>query len=73
MDVETAFLNRELQVIYMKQPEGFVEKDKETQVCKLKKSLYGLMQSPLNWRVWDLLKPRVFHVYTSQQERKSSS
>ena len=48
MDVETAFLNRELQVIYMKQLEGFVEKDKETQVCKLKKSLYGLKQSPLN-------------------------
>ena len=31
----------------MKQLEGFVEKDKETQVCKLKKSLYGLKQSQL--------------------------
>ena len=50
MDVETAFLNGELaEVIYMKQPEGFVQKDKETQVCKLKKSLYGLKQSPRCW------------------------
>ena len=31
MDDETAFLNGELaEVIYMKQPEGFVQKDKET-------------------------------------------
>ena len=33
----------------MKQPERFVEKDQETQVCKLKKSLYGLKQSPCCW------------------------
>ena len=50
MDVETAFLYGELaEEIYMKQPEGFVEKNKETQVCKLKKSLYGLKQSPRCW------------------------
>ena len=33
----------------MKQPEGFVEKQKEHLVCKLKHSLYGLKQSPRCW------------------------
>ena len=43
MDVTTAFLNGNLsEEIFMKQPEGFVIKDKEDHVCKLKKSLYGL-------------------------------
>ena len=29
MDVTTAFLNGELQEVYMKQPEGFVERKRE--------------------------------------------
>ena len=33
----------------MKQPEGFVVPGKEDYVCKLKKSLYGLKQSPRQW------------------------
>ena len=33
----------------MKQPEGFVEKGNEAKVCKLKKSIYGLKQSPRCW------------------------
>ena len=50
MDVETAFLNRELKEdIYMKQPEGYIEKGREHLVCKLKKSLYRLKQSPKCW------------------------
>jgi len=48
MDVKTAFLHGDLEVtIYMEQPEGFVE-DK-SRVCLLKKSLYGLKQSPRQW------------------------
>ena len=35
--------------VYMKQPEGFVEKGKEHLVCKLNKGIYGLKQSG---RVW---------------------
>ncbi len=50
MDVKTAFLNGDLEEdIYMVQPEGFVHQGKENYVCKLKKSLYGLKQSPRAW------------------------
>jgi hypothetical protein len=47
MDVKTAFLHGDLEEeIFMKQPEGYVVKGKKELVCKLKKSLYGLKQSP---------------------------
>ncbi len=50
MDVVTAFLNGTLdEEIYMQQPEGYVEPGKEELVCRLKKSLYGLKQSPRCW------------------------
>ncbi|KAH9678410.1 hypothetical protein KPL71_025698 [Citrus sinensis] len=50
MDVKTAFLHGELQEeIVMEQPEGYVVSGKEDHVCLLKKSLYGLKQSPRQW------------------------
>ena len=50
MDVKTTFLHRDLEEeIYMKQPEDFAVKGKKELVCKLKKSLYGLKQSPRMW------------------------
>ena len=43
IDVKTAFLNGNLEEeIYMKQPEGFIAKNQEHMVCKLKRSIYGL-------------------------------
>lgn len=50
MDVKTAFLNGDLnEVIYMKQPQGFIHKETENLVCLLGKSIYGLKQSPRMW------------------------
>ena len=50
MDITTAFLNGELhEEVYMRQPEGFVTKGQEHLVCKLKRSIYGLKQSPRCW------------------------
>ena len=48
LDVKTTFLHGNLkETIYMYQPEGFEEG--ENKVCLLKKSLYGLKQSPRMW------------------------
>eukprot|EP00253_Pinus_taeda_P004816 PITA_04816 len=50
MDVKKTFLHGDLEEeIYMKQPEGFAVKGKKELVFKLKKSLYGLKQSPKMW------------------------
>lgn len=47
-DVKTAFLYGPLdEEVYMQQPEGF--EDGTNRVCRLRRSLYGLKQSPRNW------------------------
>ena len=47
MNVKTAFLHGDLEErIYMEQLKGFSQPGQEYLVCKLKKSLYGLKQSP---------------------------
>ena len=47
MDMKTTFPYGDLEEeTYMKHPEGFTIKGKEELVCRLKKCLYGLKQSP---------------------------
>ncbi|GKA34539.1 retrovirus-related pol polyprotein from transposon TNT 1-94 [Tanacetum coccineum] len=61
MDVKTAFLNGELnEVVYVTQPEGFVDPDHPTHVYRLKKALYGLKEAPRAW--YDKLSK--FHIST---------
>ena len=50
LDVKIAFLHGDLdEEIYMSQLTGFKTVGKEDMLCKLKKSLYGLKQSPKQW------------------------
>ena len=48
MDVRNAFIHGDLEeYIYMKQPEGYTEES--SLLRKLRKSLYGMKQSPWEW------------------------
>ncbi|KAE8715970.1 hypothetical protein F3Y22_tig00110156pilonHSYRG00076 [Hibiscus syriacus] len=50
LDVKTAFLYGVLEeTIYMDQPDGYCTLETKDKVCLLKKSLYGLKQSPRQW------------------------
>jgi hypothetical protein len=50
MDVKTAFLNGDIEEeVYMRQPNGYAVPGTEHLVCKLKRSIYGLKQSPRAW------------------------
>ena len=52
LDVKTAFSNSNLEEeIYMMQPEGFIAKNQEHMVCKLKRSIDGLKQASRAWNI----------------------
>ena len=49
-DIKTAFLNGDIaELLYMEQPEGFIDLNFPDYVCLLRKALYGLKQSSRNW------------------------
>ena len=50
MDVVSAYLHGEMDTeVYIRQPDGFVNKDKPNQVHRLHKALYGLKQAGQLW------------------------
>ena len=50
MDIKNIFLHGNLaEEVYIKQPPGFVAQGESGLVCKLRRSLYGLKQSPRAW------------------------
>ena len=52
MDVKTAFLNGFLkQELYMMQQEGFLDPKDANKVCKLQRSIYGLVQASRSWNI----------------------
>ena len=47
IDVKFAFLNGELkEIVYVRQPPGFLDNDNPSKVLRLHKALYGLRQAP---------------------------
>ena len=68
-DFHSAFLNGKLdsdEEVYMEQPEGYEEQDRQWYVCRLLKSLYGLKQGGRKW--YDALckvlaDPTVFYTH----------
>ena len=52
MDVKTAFLTRFIkEELYMMQPEGFVNPKGVNKMCKLQRSIYGLVQASRSWNI----------------------
>ena len=52
MDVKTTFLNEFLkEELYMMQPEGFVNPKGANKMCKLQRSIYGLVQASRSWNI----------------------
>ena len=50
MDVKSVFLNGVLkEEVYIEQPLGYMRRDEEKKVLRLKKALYGLKQAPRTW------------------------
>ena len=49
MDIKNAFLQDELDELYMVQPPGFKSRTHATAVCRLKKLRYNLKQAPRAW------------------------
>ena len=65
MDVKTTFLYGYLKEdLYMMQPEGFVDPKNANKVCKLQRSIYGLVQASRSWNIRFDEMIKEFWVYT---------
>ena len=53
MDIKIAFLKWIFlkEELYMMQPEGFVDPKGANKVCKLQRSIYGLVQASQSWNI----------------------
>ena len=52
MDIKTAFLNGFIKKeLYIKQPEGFINPIGANKMCKLQRSIYGLVQASRSWNI----------------------
>ena len=52
MDIRIAFLNLFIrEELYMIQPEGFVNPKGANKMCKLQRSIYGLVQASQSWNI----------------------
>ena len=52
MDFKVAFLNEFFkEELYIMQPEGFVNPKGANRVCKLQRSIYGLVQASWSWNI----------------------
>jgi hypothetical protein len=50
MDVKTTFLNGAIEEeVYIEKPQGFEVHSRDTHICRLKKSLYGIKQASRAW------------------------
>ena len=50
LDIKNDFLHGDLaDEVYMEQQSGFIAQEESSLVCKLRRSLYGLKQSPQAW------------------------
>ena len=48
---KTTFLNGFKEELYMMQPEGFVNPKGANKICKLQRSIYGLVQASRSWNI----------------------
>ena len=49
---KTAFLNRFIkEKLYMMQPGGFVNPKSANKICKLQRSIYGVVQASRSWNI----------------------
>ena len=66
VDVKTPFLQGDIdEEIYIKHPDGYVDRERSNHVCKLKKSIYGLKQAAHCWNfvIDSFLKSNGFQNY----------